>query len=66
MPVFNDNNLTSEEKRDVIAYIEAQRNGSPGGADLGAIGPVSEGIWVWVVGMGLLVGSAVWIGAKSS
>lgn len=66
MPVFNDNNLTSEEKRDVIAYIEAQRNGSPGGADLGAIGPVSEGVWVWVIGMGLLIGSAVWVGAKSS
>ena len=66
MPVFNDNNLTSEEKRDVIAYVEAQRNGSPGGSDLGSLGPVSEGIWVWVVGMGLLIGSAVWIGAKSS
>jgi len=66
MPVFNDNNLTSEEKRDVIAYVEAQRDGSPGGSDLGSLGPVSEGIWVWVIGMGLLVGSAVWIGAKSS
>jgi ubiquinol-cytochrome c reductase cytochrome c subunit len=66
MPVFNDNNLTPEEKRDVIAYIEAQRNGSPGGADLGSLGPVSEGVWVWVVGMGLLIASAVWIGAKSS
>lgn len=66
MPVFNDANLTPDEKRDVIAYIEAQRDGSPGGADLGALGPVSEGLWVWVVGMGLLIGCAVWIGAKSS
>lgn len=66
MPVFNDNNLTPEEKRDVIAYIEAQRDGSPGGASLGSLGPVSEGVWVWVVGMGLLLACAVWIGAKSS
>ena len=66
MPVFNDANLTPDEKRDVIAYIEAQRNGSPGGSDLGSLGPVSEGLWVWVVGMGLLIGCAVWIGAKSS
>jgi len=66
MPVFNDANLTPKEKRDVIAYVEAQRNGSPGGAELGSLGPVSEGVWVWVLGMGLLIGCAVWIGAKSS
>ena len=66
MPVFNDVNLTPEEKRDIIAFLYQQRAGSPGGADLGALGPVSEGLWVWVVGMGLLIGCAVWIGAKSS
>src|SRR5665648_373297 len=66
MPVFNDANLTPEEKRDVIALLDGQKAGSPGGADLGGVGPVSEGLWAWVVGMGLLVGCAVWIGAKSS
>src|SRR5690606_24257251 len=66
MPVFNDKNLTPEEKRDVIAFLEEQKAGSPGGADLGAIGPVSEGLWVWVVGIGLLIATSVWIGAKSS
>ncbi len=66
MPVFNDANLTPEEKRDVISYLVAQRDGSPGGAELGALGPVSEGLWAWVVGIGLLVACSVWIGAKSS
>lgn len=66
MPVFNDANITSEEKRDIIAFLDEQRQGSPGGTDLGAVGPVSEGLWVWVVGMGLLLGAAVWIGAKSA
>lgn len=66
MPVFNDSNITPEEKRDVIAFLEEQKNGSPGGTTLGSIGPVGEGIWIWVVGMGLLIASAVWIGAKSS
>lgn len=66
MPVFNDANLTPEEKRDVIAFLDEQKAGSPGGSDLGGTGPVSEGLWVWVVGMGLLIGSAVWIGAKAS
>lgn len=66
MPVFNDANVTPEEKRDVIAFLDEQKAGSPGGNDLGGTGPVSEGLWVWVVGMGLLIGSAVWIGAKAS
>ena len=66
MPVFNDATITPEEKRDIIAFLAEQQQGSPGGADLGAVGPVSEGVWVWVVGMGLLLGAAVWIGAKSA
>ncbi len=66
MPVFNDANITPEEKRDIIAYIVEQRDGSAGGLTLGSLGPVSEGIWTWVVGMVLLIGAAVWIGAKSS
>lgn len=66
MPVFNDANITPEEKRDIIAFIDQQGGTSPGGLDLGALGPVSEGLWAWVVGMGLLIGAAVWIGAKSS
>lgn len=66
MPVFNDANLTPEEKRDIIAFLDQQKAGSPGGTDLGALGPVAEGVWVWVVGLGLLIGAALWIGAKSS
>ena len=66
MPVFNDANLTPEEKRDIISYIVAQRDGSPGGAELGSLGPVTEGLWAWIVGNGLLIACSVWIGAKSS
>ena len=66
MPVFNDANLTPEEKRDIIAFLELQKQGSAGGTDLGSVGPVAEGLWVWVAGMGLLIALSVWIGAKSS
>lgn len=66
MPVFNDATITPEEKRDIIAFIDEQGDVSPGGLDLGALGPVSEGLWAWVVGLGLLIGLSVWIGAKSS
>ncbi|MCV2396456.1 c-type cytochrome [Actinotalea sp. M2MS4P-6] len=66
MPVFNDATITPEEKRDIIAYLDAQQQGSPGGLTLGSLGPVAEGLWAWVIGIGLLIGAAVWIGAKSS
>lgn len=66
MPVFSDANISPEGKRDIIAYIDAQRAGSPGGTTLGSIGPVGEAVWVWILGIGLLIGCAVWIGAKSS
>jgi ubiquinol-cytochrome c reductase cytochrome c subunit len=41
-----------------------QTQKDPGGFGLGRIGPVSEGLWGWLVGIGLLVCVAVWIGAK--
>lgn len=67
MPVFNDANLSPENKRDVIAYLEAQKEaGNPGGNPLGSLGPVPEGLFIWTIGLGLLVGIAVWLGQKSA
>ncbi len=66
MPVFNDATLTPDDKRDIIAYLMAQREPSPGGFSLGALGPVSEGLWAFAIGMSILIGFAVWIGARSS
>lgn len=66
MPVFNEANIPSEGKRNIIAFLEAQREPSPGGLRLGAIGPVGEGFWAWFIGIGLIVGSTVWVGARSS
>jgi len=67
MPVFNDATLTPESKRDIIAFlntIDEQEN--PGGMALGSLGPVSEGLFAWVFGLGILVGAAVWLGSKSA
>ncbi|WP_182111338.1 MULTISPECIES: c-type cytochrome [unclassified Actinotalea] len=66
MPVFNDANLSPDDKQDIIAFLEEQKAGAPGGTDLGSVGPVVEGLWVWVAGLGLLIACSVWIGAKSS
>ncbi|RJL31422.1 c-type cytochrome [Bailinhaonella thermotolerans] len=65
MPVFNDTTITPEQKRDMIAYIVGVREQTdPGGFGLGRIGPVTEGLAAWLVGIVLLVLAAMWITAK--
>jgi ubiquinol-cytochrome c reductase cytochrome c subunit len=67
MPVFSNNTIPSNEKRDIIKYVEAIRSSpNPGGLALGRLGPVTEGLFLWVVGMGAITAVAVWIGIKSS
>ncbi|MGJ9411974.1 c-type cytochrome [Aeromicrobium sp. CF4.19] len=63
MPVFNDALITPEDKRNVIAYIRAvQDQPSHGGVGGGGLGPVVDGVFVWIVGIGGLIGFAIWIG----
>jgi ubiquinol-cytochrome c reductase cytochrome c subunit len=67
MPVFSDSVLRPQDKRELIAYLNAlHEQPAEGGLDLGGLGPVSEGFWAWIVGMGGLVAFAVWIAAKGS
>jgi ubiquinol-cytochrome c reductase cytochrome c subunit len=66
MPVFSDDVLTSEDKRDIIAYLQSlEESGNYGGSNLGSFGPVSEGAMAWLVGIGACVGFAVWIASNS-
>jgi ubiquinol-cytochrome c reductase cytochrome c subunit len=67
MPVFSDDVLTPDDKRAIIAYLE-DLHGNPdhGGLALGGLGPVSEGLWAWILGLGSLVGFAIWIAAKGA
>ncbi|MGI9157091.1 MAG: cytochrome bc1 complex diheme cytochrome c subunit [Marmoricola sp.] len=67
MPVFSNDVLTPQDKRDVIAYLnKTQESPGYGGFSMGALGPVSEGLFSWVVGIGSLVGFAVWIASHSA
>ncbi|TCO48064.1 c-type cytochrome [Actinocrispum wychmicini] len=67
MPKFSDRQLSPEEKKDIIAYIKSVTNGNnnPGGAPIGGLGPQSEGLMAFIVGMAALVGITLWIGGKS-
>jgi len=67
MPVFGDMNLSDEDKRDIISALLFQQQAVPvGGFTLGNLGPVSEGLFVWIFGIGALVAITVWITAKSN
>jgi ubiquinol-cytochrome c reductase cytochrome c subunit len=66
MPVFGDNQLTPEEKRSIINYVQTIKSqADPGGAGIGRIGPVAEGLVIWVVGIGALMFGIFWMGSKA-
>jgi ubiquinol-cytochrome c reductase cytochrome c subunit len=66
MPVFGDNQLSPDEKRDIIAYVQDLKKGEdPGGWGMGHYGPVPEGLAIFLVGMVALVLASLWIAGKS-
>ena len=67
MPVFSDDNISPESKNDIVAYLHTvDKQQNVGGMALGNLGPVSEGLFVWVFGLGIMVGFAVWLGKKAA
>jgi len=68
MPVFGDNEITPDQKREIITYItmQIQQDKDPGGLfNLGRYGPVTEGLAIFLVGITILVFAALWIAGKS-
>ncbi len=66
MPVFSDGTLPKANKQQIIAYINNLQNASsPGGLDLGRLGPVTEGLFLWTAVFAALIGAAIWIGIKA-
>ena len=67
MPVFNDANLTPQDKKDIISYLKfVQNNPSVGGYELANLGPVVEGLFAWIFALGGIVAITIWLGAKSN
>jgi ubiquinol-cytochrome c reductase cytochrome c subunit len=65
MPVFSNNQITPEQKRAIIGYVQAMKESKdPGGAGLGRIGPVAEGLVIWTAGLGAMMVTILWIGAR--
>nr|WP_212755825.1 cytochrome c [Flexivirga aerilata] len=67
MPVFNNTNLTPQDKKDIVSFLmNVKTETSPGGWSLGNLGPVPEGLFAWTIGIGMLIGIAVWLGKKAA
>jgi quinol---cytochrome-c reductase cytochrome c subunit len=66
MPVFGDNQLTPQEKRDIIAYVQQLKSDrDPGGFGMARYGPVPEALVIFLVGMVALIFTTLWIAGKS-
>ena len=66
MPKFSERQLSADEKKDPIAYIKsASETPSPAGWDLGGLGPVAEGLAMWIIGITALCAAAMWMGSRS-
>ncbi|MFE0870654.1 cytochrome bc1 complex diheme cytochrome c subunit [Streptomyces rochei] len=69
MPSFPDTTLSEQNKKDIIAYLDAVNGDDtvdPGGLSLGGLGPVSEGLFGWIFGLGACIAVAVWVAARTA
>ncbi len=67
MPVFSQGVLTDQDVREVIGYLESLHSEpNNGGFSLAGLGPVGEGFWGWVIGIGSLVIIAMWLAKKGA
>lgn len=67
MPTFSKDVMPDEAVKQIIGYLEAA-NEQPnnGGLTMGEAGPVSEGFWAFVIGIGGLAIVATWIAKKGA
>lgn len=66
MPVFGDKQITPTQKLAVVKYLKSLHRGAdPGGANLGHLGPVPEGLVAFLIGIGGLVGVTLFIGSRT-
>lgn len=65
MPNFGPETFTDEQVENIAAYVEHLDHAEdPGGGSLGRVGPIPEGFVGWLVGLGLLLAAAYWIGER--
>lgn len=67
MPVFSKQSLNDEEVRAIIGYLnQIHEEPNYGGWGFGGLGPVEDGFWIWIGGIGTLILFATWIASKGA
>ena len=67
MPLFSEGALPDEDVQQIIGYLQKnEQQPNYGGLALGGVGPVAEGFWGWLVGVGSLVLVAMWLAKKGA
>ena len=67
MPVFSSGALPDEDVREIVGYLSTlKQEPNHGGLALGGIGPVAEGFWGWILGIGSLVLVAMWLAKRGA
>lgn len=66
MPVFGHQSLSAAQANQIAAYVQQLRKpNNHGGAALGHLGPVPEGLVAWIVGLGALLLIARFLGTRN-
>jgi ubiquinol-cytochrome c reductase cytochrome c subunit len=69
MPAYPDSVMPEQDKRDIAAYLKtvnSEDSENPGGYKLGGLGPVIEGLFAWIFGLGVLILVAIWVAARTA
>jgi ubiquinol-cytochrome c reductase cytochrome c subunit len=62
MPAFDQGQISDQQLSEIAAYLQyLKQHGSPGGANVGGVGPVAEGYVGWLVYLVGLVAVTRWI-----
>ncbi len=67
MPVFSPHQLSDDQAVAIAKYVKFVTSPpDPGGAGLGHLGPIPEGLVIWLIGMTGVAAAALWIGSRQA
>lgn len=66
MPMFAQGSLSDEDVTQIVGYLQTLHSEPNAGFDLGGFGPVGEGLWGWLLGLGSVVLIATWLAKKGA
>ena len=67
MPVFSPTQITNDQAVAIAKYVKFVTSPpDPGGAGLGHLGPIPEGLVIWLIGITGVAAAALWIGSRQA